>query len=78
MLVLEDLVVSFSFFNIGGWGIDLDYRNSEWFALEMNTNLSVIFEIAPKNCISESLVDYEGYSVSSKGFFSTVVDVMVI
>ena len=44
----------------------------------MNKNHSVIFEIAPKNCISESFVDYEGYSISFKGFFPTVVDVMVI
>ena len=28
---------------------------------------AVIFEIIPKNCISASLVDYEGYSISSKG-----------
>ena len=27
---------SFSFFSIAGWGIDLDYRDIEWFALEMN------------------------------------------
>ena len=38
------------------------------FALEMNRDHSVIFEIVPKNCISDSLVDYEGYSISSKGF----------
>ena len=31
-----------------GWGVDLDYRNIEWFALEMNRDHSVIFEIAPK------------------------------
>ena len=35
-------------------------------------------EIAPKYCISDSFVDYEGYSISSKGFFPTVVDMMVI
>ena len=39
---------------------------------------SVIFETVSKYCISESFVDYEGYSVSSKGFLPTVVDVMVI
>ena len=33
--------------------IDLDYRYIEWFALEMNRDHSVIFEIAPKNCISD-------------------------
>ena len=39
---------------------------------------SFIFEIAPKYCISESFVDYEDYSISSKGFLPTVVDIMVI
>ena len=38
---------------------------------------SVIFEIASKYCILDSFVDY-GYSISSKGFLPTVVDIMVI
>ena len=29
-------------------------------------------------CISDSLFDYEGYSISSKAFLPTVVDIMVI
>ena len=33
-------------FSIGGWGIDLDYCDTEWFTLEMNRDHSVIFEIA--------------------------------
>ena len=69
---------NFSFFSISGWGIDLDYCDTEWFALEMNRDYSVVFEIAPKNCISDSFVDYEGYSLSSKGFLPTVIDIMVI
>ena len=44
----------------------------------MNRDHSVVFEIAPKNCILDSFVDYDGYSISSKGFFFTVVDIMVI
>ena len=68
----------FSFFGLSGWGIDLDYCDIEWFALEMNWDHSVIFEIAPKYCILDSFVDYDGYSVSSKGFLPTVVDIMVI
>ena len=56
----------------------LDYCDVEWFALEMHQHHSVIFELAPKYCISDSLVDYEGYSISSKGFLPTVVDIMVI
>ena len=64
----------FSFFSISGWGIDLDYHDVEWFALEMNRNHSVVLEIAPKYCISDPFVDYEGYSISSEGFSPTVVD----
>ena len=45
---------NFSFFSISGWGIDLDYYDNEWFALEMNRDHPVIFEIAPKYCISDS------------------------
>ena len=50
----------------------------ERFALEMNRDHSVIFEMAAKYCISYCFVDYEGYSISSKGFLPTVVDIMVI
>ena len=59
---------NFSFFSITGQGIDSDYRDIEWFALEMNRDHSVIFEIASKYCISDSFVDYGGYSISSKEF----------
>ena len=69
---------NFRFFSITGRGIDLDYCDIELFALEMNRDHSVIFEIASKYCILDSFVDYDGYSVSSKGFLPTVVDIMVI
>ena len=83
MLVLEGLVVfieqfNYRFFGISGWGIDLDYCDTEWFALEMNWDYSVVFEIALKDCILDCFVDYEGYSISSKSFLPTVVDIMVI
>ena len=68
---------NFSFFSITGWGIDLDYCDIEWFALETNRDHSVIFEIASKDYISDSFVDHDGYSISSKGFLPTVVDRMV-
>ena len=55
----------------------MDYCDTEWFALEMNRDHSV-FEIASKYYISDSFVDYDGYSISSKGFLPTVVDIMVI
>ena len=64
--------------SITGWGIDLDYCDIGWFALETNRDHSVIFEIASKYCISDSVFDYDGYSISSKGFLPTAVDIMVI
>ena len=83
MLVLKRLLVftepfNFSFFSITGWGIDLDYRDIEWLALEMNRDHSVIFEVASNYCISDSFVEYVDYSISSKGFLPTTVDIMVI
>ena len=57
---------------------DLNYHDIEWFALEMNRDHSVVFEIASKYCISDSFVDYDGYSISSEGFLPIVVDIMVI
>ena len=73
VLVLEGLVglhrtIHISFFSITGQGVDLDYCDNEWFALEMNRDHSVIFEMTSKYCISDSFVDYDGYSLSSKGF----------
>ena len=56
---------NFSFFSVTGWGIDWDYCDIEWFALEMNRGHSVIFEIASKYCISDSFVAVAGrrYSI---------------
>jgi len=56
----------------------LNYCDIEWFALEMNRDHSVVFEIASKYCISDSFIGYSGYSISSKGFLPIVVDIMVI
>ena len=83
MLILEGIgglprTIQLHLFGINGWSIDLDYSDIECFALEMNRDHSVIFEIASKYCISDSLVDYDGYSISSKGFLPTVVEIMVI
>ena len=50
LLVFIELV-NFSFFGLSGRGIDLDYCGVEWFALEVNWDHSVIFEIALKYCI---------------------------
>ena len=56
--------------------IDLDYYDVEWFALETNQDHSVAFKVALKHCILNSFVDYDGYSISSKGFLPTVVDIV--
>ena len=68
---------NFIFFSITAQGIDLDYCDIEWFALKMNKDHSVIFEIASMYCNLDSFVDYDGYSIS-KGFFPTVAVIMVI
>ena len=83
MLVLKGLVgliepFNFSSFSVTGWGIDLDYCDIEWFALETNRDHSVVFEVASKYCILDSFVDHDGHSISSEGFLPAVVDIMVI
>ena len=83
VLVLEGLVgfielFTFSFFSITSWDIVLYHSDIEWCALKMNQDHSVIFEIASKYCFLDSFVDYDGYSISFKGFLPTVVDIMVI
>ena len=54
-------------------GHRLGLRDIEWFALETNRDHSVVFEIASKYSISDSFVDHDGYSISSKGFLPIVV-----
>ena len=46
----QDFIEPFnlSFFSITGWGIDLDYYYTEWFALETNRDHSVLFQIAER------------------------------
>ena len=83
VLVLKGLVglhrtIQIQLLQYCSWGIDLDYCGIKWFALETNRDHSIIFEIASKYCLSDSLVDNDGYSISSKGFLPTVVDIMVI
>ena len=68
--------VQLSFFSVTGWGRDLDNCDIEWLALEMDRDHSVVFEIASNYCISDTFVDYDGYSISSKGFLPTVVDII--
>ena len=59
MLVLKGLVglrrtIQLQLLQVTGWGRDLDYHDIEWFALGMNRDHWVIFEIASKYCISDS------------------------
>ena len=82
MLVLKVLVglhstVQLQLLSFTGWGIDLDYGDVEWFPLDTKQDHSFVFEIAPKYCMLDSFVDYEGYSISSKGFLASIVDIMV-
>ena len=69
-LFIELFTLSFS--TISRWGIDLNYCDIEWFALERNRVHSVILETASKYCILDSSVHYERYSISSKGFLLRV------
>ena len=83
LLVLEGLVglhrtVQLQLLQRYWLGHRLGLPDIEWFALEMNRDHSVVFEIASKYCILDSFVDYDGYSISSKGFLPTIVDIMVI
>ena len=83
MLVLEGLVglhrtIQLQLLQRYWSGHRLGLPDIEWFALETNRDHSVVFEFASKYCILYSFVDYEGYSISSKGFLPTAVDIMVI
>ena len=83
MLVLEGLVglprtIQLQLLQHYWLGHRLGYCGIEWFALETNRDHSVIFDIASKYCILDFFVDHDGYSISSKGFLPTVVDIMVI
>ena len=49
-----------------------------WMVCHGDRDHSVVFEIASKYCILDSFVNHDGYSISSKCFLPTVVDIMVI
>ena len=80
MLVLEGHIglhrmIQLQLFSITDWGMDLDYCDFEWFALETNRDHSVVSEIVSKYCILDSFVDHDGYSISSEGFLPAVVSI---
>ena len=68
---------NFSFFSITGQGIDLDYCDIEWFTWNRTEIILLVLRLHPSIAL-KTLVDYDGYSISSKGFLPTVVDIMII
>ena len=62
-----------SFFGSSGWGIELDYCDVEC----KQTEIILFLRLRPSTAFL-TLVDYEGYSISSMEFLPTVVDKMVI
>ena len=44
----------------------------------MKRDHSVLFGVVTKYCTLNSFVNYEGYSISSKRFFPTVLDIKAI
>ena len=80
VLILDHLVFiepfNFSHFGISGWGISLDYYDSEWFALE--TEILLFLRPHPSTAFLTLFLTYQRYFISSKGFLPTVVDIMVI
>ena len=72
---LLGLLITFSFFGFGGWGIDLEC----WMVCLRNKlrSFCCFLRLQPRTAFW-TLVDCDGYSISSKGFLPTVVDIMVI
>ena len=82
MLVLNGIIglhrtIQLQLFSFTGQGIDLDYCDIEWFALETNRIILSFLRLHPSTALG-LFVDYDGSSISSKGFLLTVVDIMVI
>ena len=48
--------VQLQFFSIIGWGIDLDYWDVGWFALEMNRDHSVVLRLHPSTAFQTLLL----------------------
>ena len=72
MIVLEDLEVlveffTFSFFNIIGWGIDLDTMILNGMTWELIVIVLWFLRLHPSTAFW-TLVDCDGYSIFSKGF----------
>ena len=50
----------------------MEYRDIEWFALEMNRDHSVVFEIASKYCVLDSFVDHDDHDEEVRSAHYTV------
>ena len=60
--------------------MDLDYSDIEWFPSETNRETEIILSflsLHPSTAF-QTLVDYEGYSISSNRFLPTLVEIMFI
>ena len=51
---MEPFNINFS--GITGWGIDLDYCDIEWLALDMNKNHSVVLRLHPSAAFQSLLL----------------------
>ena len=56
----------------------LDYCDIELFALEINDIILSFLRLHPSTAFQTLFVDHDGYSISSKGFLHTVIDITVI
>ena len=66
---------NFSFFSSTGWGIETVILNGlPW----KQTEIILSFLRLHPSTAFQTLADYEGYSISSKGFLPTVEDIMII
>ena len=82
MLVLKGLVglhktIQLQLFSVAGWGIDLDYCDIEWCARKRTEIILSFLRLHPSTAFW-TLVDHDGYSMSSEGFLPAVADIMVI
>ena len=68
---------NFRFFGITRWGIDLDYCDIEGLPWKWTEIILSYLGLHPSTAF-RTLVDYEGYSIPSKGFLPAVVDIMGI
>ena len=69
--------INFSFFGIIGQGIDLDYVTLNGLPWKRTEIILSFLRLYPST-VFWTLVVYEGYSIPSKGFLPSVVDIVAI